>query len=972
MKPMNRSKFGLYALAFFASLVFWTMGAAQAQTISGNVNLYSQVLSIDTCQNTVLVANSSQFAVGDRVLLIEMQGATVDQTNTPNFGKILDYAGAGDYEFNYVSNISGLTVTLKNKLVQRYDITGAIQLVKVAVYTDATVNDTVQTQAWNGVEGGILVMELSGTLTLNNGTLNATGRGFRGGDASVNKASPDKTDYYYSTFSHDGGIKGESIAGYKYGFEAGRGPLAGGGGGGNDQNGGGGGGANGGGGGQGGKQTSQVGTLDNGGLGGLPLDYVGRKPILTMGSGGGGGHQNDGRGSNGGAGGGLIIIRAANIVVNGKGTIQADGDSAWLAGVDGAGGGGGGGTIALDVQKVTGTLNVTARGGKGGDNDASSLKIYCFAPGGGGGGGRVITSGATPIAATLTAGKSGLEVSPAVSCFGTTYGATDGQPGISQTGLKLAESAPLFTYPKIISRYDTICKGDTVAIGINGGFNFSWTPNYNLNKTNVQTPLAHPDTTTQYIATYQDERGCTFHDTVEVHVNFRPTPVITGPVEVCGDDVIKYYLTNAPNSTYQWSTTGGTIVGNSTSDTVYIQWNDTTQGTVQIDATTIGAPCVGTTIIPIIVHYAKHPIVQGGGRICEGDTMTLSVPDLYLKYLWNDGDTTPVSKVTKAGKYNCMVTIAGGCSFSSDTVNLLVNPLPILAVTATPPNLPDSGGVDTLVVGGSFNSYLWNNGKTGDTLTVFDSGYYSVAVVDSNGCSSTATIHIVRDLATPLVYVTTDTITATPGDQVIFPLRIFSSRHLIPSGDTEWVAQMSFNRTVMAPVDNTLPSSITGEIRTITIQGFRPSPLEVGTLLPIPFKIAWGDTTQTVVSVDAFDFTTGKKAVILRYNGLLKLNVCTAGGNRLFSETGRLLLQQNHPNPTASFTTIDVDLLEQGPHDLFISDLVGRRVRTIISGEYKPGHYTLDLDLRDLPKGNYIYVLQTPSAVLSRILTIER
>jgi hypothetical protein len=286
--------------------------------------------------------------------------------------------------------------------------------------------------------------------------------------------------------------------------------------------------------------------------------------------------------------------------------------------------------------------------------------------------------------------------------------------------------------------------------------------------------------------------------------------------------------------------------------------------------------------------------------------------------------------------------------------------------------LPDSGGVDTLVVNGNFNSYLWSTGKVGDTLTVTDSGYYSVAVVDSNGCSNSYTIHIIRDLATPLVYVTSDTITAKPGDEVIFPLRIFYSRHLPPSGDTEWVGTMSFNRTVMAPVDNTLPSTISGEERTITLRGVRPADMEAGVLIPIPFKIAWGDSVQSVVSIESFDFTVGKKAVIFRYNGLLKLDVCTAGGNRLFSETGRLLMQQNHPNPTGSFTTIDLDLLELGHHELFIADMVGRRVRSILDGDYKPGHYTLDLDLRELPRGNYMYVLQTPSAVLSRVLNIER
>ncbi|MBS1904506.1 MAG: hypothetical protein JSS75_12430 [Bacteroidetes bacterium] len=969
---MKRSIDGLYFLALVASMLLCVTPVSHAQTISGDINDFSQVLSIDTCHNTVLVTNSSIFNVGDRVLLIEMKGAKVDTTNTANFGKVLDYGNAAHYEFCNVSGVDGLTVALKNKLMQSYDATGSIQLVRVAVYTNATIQDTVRPKAWSGTEGGITVMEVADTLTFDGGTIDATGRGFKGGDYSGRRATPGRLGYYYSEASYDGGKKGESIAAYIYGFEAGRGPLAHGGGGGNDQNGGGGGGGNGGAGGQGGKQTSQVGILDNGGLGAIPLDYVGHKGLLTLGGGGGGGHQNDGTGSNGAAGGGLVIIRAGAIVVKNKGTIQVDGDSALLAGVDGAGGGGGGGTVAIDAQKIVGNLTIYARGGKGGDNDAFKLKDYCFAPGGGGGGGRVITSAATPLAATVTAGKSGVEVSSLVSCYGTSYGATDGQPGISQTGLVLAESKTLFTYPRAISRYDTICLGDTIVIGINGGQNFSWAPTYFLSNPTVQMPKARPDTSIQYIATYQDMRGCTFTDTVDVKVNFRPTPVINGSFEVCGDDIEKYYLTNAPNSTYQWSIIGGSVTAGQGSDTVYVQWNDTTDGVIQIDATTIGAPCIGTTTEHVIIHWAKKPLVQGGGQLCQGDSMTLSVPNTFLAYKWNNGDTTATTKVFTTGKYNCMVTIPGGCAMSSDTVSVLVNPLPNINITASPPNLPDSGGVDTLVVGGNLNSYLWNTGKIGDTLTVFDSGYFSVAVVDSNGCSSTTTIHIIRDLATPLVYVATDTITASPGDRVVFPLKIVSSRNLLPSGDTSWVATMSFNKTLLAPEDQSIPSTITGDIRTLTLSGFRPQTLDVGTLLPIPCNVYWGDSAETVVSIDAFDFTSGKKAVILRYSGLLKVNVCTAGGQRLFSQSGNVGITQSRPNPTASYAQIDVDLIEDGHTNLFLTDLVGRKIRDVMSGDYKHGHYSFDLDLRELPRGNYLYVLQTPSQLFSRILTIER
>ncbi len=50
----------------------------------------------------------------------------------------------------------------------------------------------------------------------------------------------------------------------------------------------------------------------------------------------------------------------------------------------------------------------------------------------------------------------------------------------------------------------------------------------------------------------------------------------------------------------------------------------------------------------------------------------------------------------------------------------------------------------TLNAGSSFTSYLWNTGATSQTITVTDSGYYSVKVTDGCGATLRDTIHITR------------------------------------------------------------------------------------------------------------------------------------------------------------------------------------------------------------------------------------
>jgi len=97
---------------------------------------------------------------------------------------------------------------------------------------------------WNGTTGGVFVTETLGAVT-NNGSINATGKGFRGGTFSTNCSNVWNKDDYASIDATFGGQKGEGIAGY--GSSDGQYCMAcaaNGGGGGNAHNCGGGGGAN--------------------------------------------------------------------------------------------------------------------------------------------------------------------------------------------------------------------------------------------------------------------------------------------------------------------------------------------------------------------------------------------------------------------------------------------------------------------------------------------------------------------------------------------------------------------------------------------------------------------------------------------------------------------------------------------------------------------------------------------------------
>lgn len=471
-----------------AALVCATPGKDGAGgTLNAVVNSYWPANASAGVGATSIVLNASigaatAIAVGDLLLVIQMQDAAIDSTNTSSYGN--GTAGdpgsgstalnsAGLYEFVRATTAvptTGGTVTLVGGsgggLLNAYNnVVGTdtvaqrrFQVVRVPQYSTATLGSGLTATAWNGRAGGVLVFDVAGALTLGGATVSVNGLGMRGGGArQLGGGNGVNTDYRTLATVNNNGSKGEGIAGtpryvnnagallntgvegYPNGSHARGAPgNAGGGGtdgnpGANDQNTGGGGGSNAGTGGKGGNAWSSA--SPTGGWGGF--DYSGSvgPGRLFLGGGGGSGTTNNGTGtpgagfaSSGAAGGGLVMIRADSIT--GSATISANGANAYdTVANDGSGGGGAGGSVLVfSSGGGVGTLTVQATGGTGGTNTGGGV---AHGPGGGGSGGFVATSGTASI--TVSGGAAGTTVG------GINYGATAGTSGSSTTLVTTAQ-----------------------------------------------------------------------------------------------------------------------------------------------------------------------------------------------------------------------------------------------------------------------------------------------------------------------------------------------------------------------------------------------------------------------------------------------------------------------------------------------------------------------------------------------------
>jgi uncharacterized repeat protein (TIGR01451 family) len=396
--------------------------------LSGIVNTYYPGASSVGAGATSITLSASNvsgaatpIAVGDLLLVIQMQDGTFNSTDGASYGDgstgrgLTGVGGAGLYEYVAATSAVGLAggaVSIRgtgagNGLLNSYTNAAAnstagagaqgqrrFQVIRVPQYSSATLSGTLTAPMWDGTSGGVVAFDVAGNLNLGGGTINVTGLGFRGGGGRAlaggrvsGQARPTDSDYAYFTSSpvtsttgaH--GSKGEGILGTpRYVFNP---------------------------------QTSTVDEL-NPTAEGYPNGANARG---APGNAGGGGTDSDGAnvnqnnsggggGANGGDGGHGGNTWSDNLALGGLGGVAVSTLGAGRVVLGGGGGAGsrnnsvnydssgasGGGIVMLRVNTVSGAGTISADGNAAWNNTAND------GGGGGGAGGSVVVTAAGSLA----------------------------------------------------------------------------------------------------------------------------------------------------------------------------------------------------------------------------------------------------------------------------------------------------------------------------------------------------------------------------------------------------------------------------------------------------------------------------------------------------------------------------------------------------------------------------------------------
>jgi gliding motility-associated-like protein len=105
-----------------------------------------------------------------------------------------------------------------------------------------------------------------------------------------------------------------------------------------------------------------------------------------------------------------------------------------------------------------------------------------------------------------------------------------------------------------------LCRGDSVQLLAAGGSTIEWTPSFGLNDTTIYTPMAFPDTTTEYFITVSSNHKCISQDSFRIVVQ-QPPSVTHSPdtTIIIGDFADLAIVANQENVSYFWTPSYGLL-----------------------------------------------------------------------------------------------------------------------------------------------------------------------------------------------------------------------------------------------------------------------------------------------------------------------------------------------------------------------------------------------------------------------------
>jgi len=171
----------------------------------------------------------------------------------------------------------------------------------------------------------------------------------------------------------------------------------------------------------------------------------------------------------------------------------------------------------------------------------------------------------------------------------------------------------------------------------------------------------------------------------------------------------------------------------------------------------IGCPVTATGTVTVIPSFTAN-IIATNDTVCYGvsTSLTASPTGVGYSYSWTASSTlssttifNPVASPLNTTTYVVTITDGNGCTSSTSVIVYVDAPLnATISATNVTCNAACNGQATVSASGGSsVYSYLWNSGCTTSVCSGLCASSYNVTVIDSWGCTATASVNITEPAA---------------------------------------------------------------------------------------------------------------------------------------------------------------------------------------------------------------------------------